>query len=312
MSTLRLGISGCGRLAEAGYLPALAGVPGLRLVAVCDPDAARRELVARVAGTGAAAYPSAEAMLESAGLDALLVCGPAATHLGDASMASRHGVRALVEKPPAADLREAREMAALELAPWLGFNRRFSALAGIRAELGPERPLELEMEIRYRRASWRPVSVRDDALADLGAHLADLAMWLGGGRPLRVATAELSQARAELGLEMSGGRALIRAATDRPFFERVASSGAERRIGGTARNVLARLRRGEGELVRSLRAELLAYEAALRTGSGGVLAGAVDGVRVMQVIEAARESARTGAPVDISPAAAWHRPEILA
>jgi predicted dehydrogenase len=300
MTRLRVGLSGCGRLAEAGYLPALRGVPGLHLVAVADPDPERRALIADA--SGARPFSGLAELLDASELDALLVAGPAATHRGDASLASAAGIRSLVEKPPAATAADARAMAALEHAPWIGFNRRFSALAGLRDDVPEGGPVRLELTIRYRRRSWDPVSVKDDALGDLGPHLVDLALWLTAAEPVRVSAASLSSSRARMVLQTTRGQAEIACATDRPFLEVAAvrdPRGASRRIGGPLENVLTRIRRGESALVASLRAELRAYEAALRGERGEALASASDGVAVMAAIEAARTSAAAGRAVDV-------------
>jgi predicted dehydrogenase len=297
VSALRLGLSGCGRLAEAGYLPALEEVPGLQLVAVADPNPARRELIAHMAG--AEPYASGAEMAESGRLDAMIVASPAGAHPADAAAASEAGITALVEKPPAAGVTGAVEMASLQHAPWIGFNRRFSALADVRGELPEAGPLELGLEIRYRRSGWSPVQGGDDALADLGPHLADLALWLTGAQAIAVREAHVHPDRAELLLETSRGTALMRCAIDRPHLERVAGAGAERTVGGFARNVIARVRRGEGPLVASLRAELQAYESAVRGEGEGPLATARDGVAVMEVLDAARRAHRSAAPAAI-------------
>ena len=46
---VRIGLVGCGRLAELGYIPALARVQGAELVAVADPDPIRRDRAASIA-----------------------------------------------------------------------------------------------------------------------------------------------------------------------------------------------------------------------------------------------------------------------
>ena len=65
---LRLGLVGCGRLAEAGYVPAIAATDGVELVAVADPRSDRRDLLASLAavhrgGTSAATFASAAELL---------------------------------------------------------------------------------------------------------------------------------------------------------------------------------------------------------------------------------------------------------
>ncbi len=113
-------------------------------------------------------------------------------------------IPALVEKPPGRDAAEAERLAALEPAVWVGFNRRFSHLAVLAPRVPENGELEVSLRLSYRRASWRAHEVSDDALGDLGPHLADLAACLLGG--------ELSSARADsIGPRPRPGRADRRA-----------------------------------------------------------------------------------------------------
>jgi predicted dehydrogenase len=295
MSALRLGIAGCGRLTELGYVPALRGLDGLHLAAVADPLADRRSAVAGAAvdtlGTRPTAYSGVGEMLAGQRLEAVVVATPAEAHARHAARASSTGVRALVEKPPAATAEAAASLAALPNPPWIGFNRRFSSVAALRSQLAGEERVDLDLEIRYRRSGWDPVSVDDDALADLGPHLVDLALWLSGAEPIEASASDLGRDRAKLVVRTTRGRATITCATDRAYRERVAATANGRSVswsaGGPVANALARLRRGEHPLVRSLRRQLGAYEAALRGGRAEPLATAEEGAAVMRVIEAA-------------------------
>lgn len=291
MSALRVGIVGCGRLAELGYVPAIAGTSAVELVAVADPDPARRKALA---GDGVSAFEDAAQLAESGAAEAVIVASPPAHHLEHARLAAEAGLPCLVEKPPAPDAEGARVIAGLDPAPWLGLNRRFDLLGSLRERIPDDGPLELELEISYRRASWRPHEVRDDALTDLGAHLADLALHLAGGGAARVARAQSGPDRAELELELARGRALLRAATDRPYRER----GVARRPGGeqlgsvstpgAVLGLVGRLRGREHPLVASLRAQVEAFARAARGGDPGPLATAADGLRAMVLIDEAR------------------------
>jgi predicted dehydrogenase len=300
---LRLGITGCGRLAEAGYLRALEALPGLRLVAVADPRPDRRQLLAERATRDLGVRPSTHGglteMLDRAAPQALIVASPPGEHAGDAGIASRAGITALVEKPPAPDADGAAAIARLRHPPYLGFNRRFSGAAALRGRLAGDGAVELRLELRYRRATWGPVAVHDDAAADLAPHLVDLALWLTGAEAVEVRSAELREERARIEVRTARGTARIACATDRAHLELAEAvvDGTTRRAwkrGGTLRNALARVTPGEPALVASLRAQLDAYESALRGGSAGALAQAADGVAVMRVIDAARESRRAG------------------
>jgi predicted dehydrogenase len=295
---LRLAIAGCGRLAELGYLPAIAGAGGVELAAVADPRAERRDLITRLAGKGrrsrgVATHADVADLLEAGGVEALVVASPPVVHLEHARLASEAGVACLVEKPPAPDLAAAERLAALDRPPWIGFNRRFQHAAPLLGAVPADGPVELFLELRYRRASWGAVSIRDDALLDLAPHLVDLALLLTGAPTATVRAARLTPERAELELDTGRGRARIRCATDRAHRERVVvrrpGGGriAATRAGGLVRGAATRLPAVAHPLVASLRSQLAAFAAAARGADAGLLATAEDGARAMRVIEAA-------------------------
>src|SRR5438876_8646929 len=106
---MRLGLVGCGRLAEIGYALAARRSGAVEIAAVADPDAARRDTVAH----DTPGYGSAAELIAAGGVDALVLATPAATHLADARLAAAAGLPTLVEKPPAPDAPAARALAEL-------------------------------------------------------------------------------------------------------------------------------------------------------------------------------------------------------
>lgn len=302
MTPLRLGLVGCGRLAEVGYIPAVARTPSLCLVAVADPDRSRRDLVADLArpdnGAEVSRYASADELITAAAVDVVVLVSPADAHRADAERAAAAGVPTLVEKPPAPDGAGAAALAALDPAPWVGFNRRFDpGVAAVRRAVPVDGPVELRLEIHYRRASWGAIAVADDALTDLGPHLVDWARWLLGAEVVAVGDVELAHERASLTLDLGGARAHLRAATDRPHHElaelrdRTGTVVARHRHGGLVAGVRGRLRRGPHPLVASLAAQLDALAGAVAGGPAPDLATAADGAACMAVLDAARASA---------------------
>ncbi len=291
---LRIGLVGCGRIASVGYVPAIAATGAVELIALADPCEQRgRDLAARVAnGTVPSWHPDARSLLESAPVEALVVASPVDQHSDAARHAAAAGLPCLVEKPPGPDLAAARELAELDPAPWVGFNRRFHQGAKLAAAVPASGPLELELELRYRRTSWDAHSVRDDVLLDLGTHLVDLALSLSGGAPAEVRSARAEPERAEIELETARGPALIRCASDRPHLERVVASWPGRRAasvtGGLVRGTVGRLTGRPHPLVGSLSRQLDAFAAAARGGDPGPLASAGEGAATMAVIDAAR------------------------
>jgi len=296
-SPLRLGLVGCGRLAELGYAPAARAASGVEIVAVTDPDRARRGLVA--AKLGASAHARLGELLAATSLDGIVICTPPEQHEEAAAIAAQADLAALVEKPPAPDAPGALRIAALTPAPWIAFNRRFDQ--GL--ELEPKMPagagLALRMVLHYRRKSWRPLQTRDDAMLDLVPHLVDLALFLTGSLPLAV-RANATHDRAGVVFATTRAEVRIECATNRPHRELVEIHGADgRRVagaerGGRARGALARLAPRTHPLVRSLTLQLEAYGRALRGEDAGPLATAGEGAAVMRVLDAARRSNALG------------------
>ncbi|MEX2619252.1 MAG: Gfo/Idh/MocA family oxidoreductase [Egibacteraceae bacterium] len=323
MAQLTIGLIGCGRLAELGYLPALAAVRGVRLGAVADPDLVRRQRLALLAGRlgePVTTHPSAADLLERAHVDALVLATPADAHLPDAELAAGAGLPVLVEKPPAGDAAGAARLAGLDPPPWIAFNRRFEpGNAQLRAAVPSDGPVHVQLEIRYRRRGWAPHTVADDALLDLGPHLVDLARWLLATEIRAVAGAAVTPTRAGAELRTTGATVRIDCATDRAHLERVElrdPSGrviARRRTGGLPAGVLARLPGGRGPhpLTASLTRQLTAFADAVHGGPALGLGTAADGLAVMQVIDAVRAcAAADGRPValpEAEPAQGHHR-----
>jgi predicted dehydrogenase len=311
--TVELGLIGCGRLAEAGYLPALAEVPGIRLAAVADPDAARRAHVAALAtanGDRVAAYPDLARLLAGTAVDAVVLASPPVAHPADATEAVSAGVPVLVEKPPAPDAAGAAAIARLAPAPWVGFNRRFDpGVQAVRPLVPPRGHVQLDLVIHYRRQSWRPIIVDDDVLTDLAPHAVDLARWLTGGEVIEVVGATVTPTRAELHLMLTRARARISLATDRPHRELVEvrdDRGAvvgRHRLGGLVAGVRGRIAPSPGPpaLVAALVGQLRAFGDAVRGEPAPALGTAVDGLAVMDVIDAIRTcAARGGRPTAVA------------
>jgi predicted dehydrogenase len=295
---LRVGLVGCGRLAEAGYLPAAAEARTVEITAVADPSRPRREALAQAGG--AVAFDGVSELIESDLVEALVIASPPAEHLAQAALAAAAGLPCLVEKPPAADAAGAAALAALEPAPWIGFNRRFQQGSELLEKLPREGDLELELELCYRRRSWNAHQVADEPLLDLAPHLVDLALLLAGPR-IAVRAASAGPHRCALVLETSRGTAWVRCANDRPHLERAVARRPGRRAlaksnsGGLATAAFARLGRRRHPLVVSLGRQLDAFAAAARGGDAGLLADAAQGARVMAVIDEARERAGAAA-----------------
>ena len=296
---MKLAIAGCGRISQVGYAPALRRVGGAELCALADPDRERREGLAAATGDPPTFDTVAE-LLDRTSPDAIVIASPPDHHVEQAQLAAAAGVPALVEKPPGRDAAEAEELAALEPPVYVGFNRRFSHLTAIAPRVPAEGELRLSLRLSYRRASWRAHQVRDDALADLGPHLADLAACLLGGELRSARAAAVAPERARVELTGARGSARLVCRTDSAWVERVevrrpsGELSARSVHGGAARAAIGRLRRSDHPLVDSLAGQLRALAGTLRGEEHGALATGRDGVVAMRALDAARKSAHNG------------------
>ncbi|HET8956095.1 MAG TPA: Gfo/Idh/MocA family oxidoreductase [Solirubrobacterales bacterium] len=328
---MRLGIAGCGRIAERGYVPAALAAEGVTIAGFADPDPGRLEQCAEIwkreSGREARSFDSASALLRSEPIDLLVVAVPAERHLGLAEEAAAAGVPCLVEKPPAPDLAGAESLAALDPQPYLAFNRRFLQGLALRDRIPLEGWLELDLELRFRREAWGAHESRDEALLDAGIHLIDLACHLSGAAPIAVRQAQIAPARAALELELTRARARVSCATDRSHREAVTVRDRGGKLLGVSewggmRSRLGRIFGQSDPLVGSLQRQLEALRDSApqlhhplhpaEVGGGAVggrrrgmrLANAADGIAAMAVVDAARRSAGlNGAEVTVAPAA---------
>jgi predicted dehydrogenase len=199
---LRLGLVGFGKLVRDYYLPALRGLAGARVIAVADPLVASRRAASQRL-PGAALYSGHRAMLEGAGLDAVLVASPPSTHLEVWSDAIARGLPAFVEKP----LLLSGQLANLAVRDnprlMVDFNRRFWPAYGRARDLVRQgrlgAPLHLEFALhldvfRWSVVTWHRLDLSEGGLLhDLGSHAIDLALEVVGQEPDRVTAATSSQ-----------------------------------------------------------------------------------------------------------------------
>ncbi|HEU5104860.1 MAG TPA: Gfo/Idh/MocA family oxidoreductase [Solirubrobacterales bacterium] len=298
---MRIGIAGCGRIAERGYVPAALAAPEIEIAGFADPNPERLERCRRLwaqSGNEAPGFADVGELLAAAPINLLVVAAPADFHVALAAEAAAAGVRSLVEKPPAPDLAGARQLAELDPQPLLAFNRRFLQGVELRDSIPSEGWLELDLELRFRRDAWGAHEARDETLLDAGLHLIDLACHLLGSAPIAVRRAELEHERASLELELARGRARINCATDRSHREVVSVRDRSGRLLGSThwgglRTRIAGVLGKPDPLVLSLQRQLEAIPE---------VATAQDGATAMAVVEAAKRSAKlNGAEITVAP-----------
>jgi predicted dehydrogenase len=169
---LRVGVAGAGHFGRHHALKVAASERAL-LAGIYDPDEERAKTVGWEAGAPSLAF---ESLL--AGCDALIVAAPAEAHHRLAAAALRGSKHVLVEKPIAATLEEADDLAALSIERGLvlqvGHLERFSAAHGaVAGRMG--RPLYIEAT---RIAPFKTRGTDVSVILDLMIHDLDLILSL--------------------------------------------------------------------------------------------------------------------------------------
>lgn len=107
---IRVGVIGAGTWG-INHVRVLAAEPRCRVVAVAEPDEAKRALIAELA-PGARWTPSADEVVRAPDIDAVVIASPASTHVALALEAFAAGKHALIEKPVARTVEDARRVEA--------------------------------------------------------------------------------------------------------------------------------------------------------------------------------------------------------
>ncbi len=203
MADVRMGVIGCGSIAEIAHFPSIALQPEAKLAAVCDANQGRAEAAAAKWGAEQW-FTDYRTMFEKAHLDAVVIATPNNVHRNQAIAAAQAGVHVVVEKPLAVTNREAWDIvkackkAGVKL--MVGCDRRFwvhnewaKALIdqGVIGNLLMSRASLHEHWHNYQNH----VAVTDfrlnckvaggAAVNDTGAHAIDLLTWLNGSKVKR-------------------------------------------------------------------------------------------------------------------------------
>lgn len=127
MAKIRVGVIGCGSIAQHRHLPEYKSNKNVEIVAVCDINEERAQAVAEKYGVKA--YTNYEELVSSGLVDVVSVCTPNYLHAPISIAALNAGLHVLCEKPMATSKQEAEEMiaAAKESGKKLmiGHNQRF-------------------------------------------------------------------------------------------------------------------------------------------------------------------------------------------
>ncbi len=189
--TFGIGIIGLGEMGQA-HARAVAGLEHARLVAVAEPDAARREMAAEIGA--ARAYADYREMLRSDDIQGVVVATPDALHVEPCLAAAAAGKAVLVEKPIATTELDSQAIIdacrAAGVLLMVGHVLRFfpeyveakkSVEAGRLGRL-------VSLFARRTNVITQPERLkgRVGVLMFLGVHDFDILRWVGGSEPVRI------------------------------------------------------------------------------------------------------------------------------
>lgn len=333
---LKLGLIGCGHIAELVHLEVLARLPDVELTAFADCDAKRPEQF-RKRAPKAACFEDYRQLLQIPELDAAVICLPPALHAEAAVAAFEHGKHVYLEKPLATNLEAAKDV----ISAWkkakrvgmIGFNYRFNPLfQQLRGHIAAESigalvgARSIFSTARRDLPVWKRVrNTGGGVLLELASHHIDLLRFFFQ-REVREVQAEIRSHANEddtawLQLELEGGLCAqsffsFNAVEEDRFevfgdkgkltVDRYRSSAVEMVRSGEefspwrrAERVVAQLSGGAYRIRKALASgQELSYRTALGvfvdavTGGAGAAPDLEDGLRALEVIEAAECSSR--------------------
>jgi len=172
---LRVGVVGVGVMGS-NHARVFAGLPGTELVGVADPDRKQAEFVARTLGCTATA--GVEDLLDRR-VDAITVAAPTHLHRDIALKCIARGVHIMVEKPIASSVEEGREIIAAarraNLTLMVGHVERFNpAVESIKEAIRGEDILSIAIT---RVGPFPPRMSNVGVVIDLAVHDIDLIRW---------------------------------------------------------------------------------------------------------------------------------------
>ncbi|MDR2488871.1 MAG: Gfo/Idh/MocA family oxidoreductase [Desulfovibrio sp.] len=191
---IRIGIAGCGRIAEKHFGAIAAHADDCELAAICDVDS--DVLTRHAAECGAPCFARYEDMLREGGCDLVALCTPSGLHAAQAVLAARHGAHVVTEKPMATRWQDGLNMVrACDEANVRLFvvkqNRRNATLRLLKRAVEEKRFGRIHMahlnvfwtrpQGYYDSAAWRGTWEMDGgAFMNQASHYVDLLEWLIG------------------------------------------------------------------------------------------------------------------------------------
>ncbi len=193
LEKLKIGIIGCGGIANGKHMPSLAKLDDVEMVAFCDIVEERADKAARDYGVeGAKVYTDYRELLEDKSIDIVHVCTPNRSHSKITVAALEAGKHVMCEKPMAKTSADAQKMvdAAKRTGKKLsiGYQNRFRTDSRYlyrlcrRGDLG-EIYFAKAHAIRRRAVPTWGVFLNEEEqgggpLIDIGTHALDLTLWM--------------------------------------------------------------------------------------------------------------------------------------
>lgn len=195
MAELRVGVIGCGSIANRKHLPALKTEKRVEIVAFCDIVVERAQQAANEYGiAGAGIYEDYRKLLEDTSIDVVHVCTPNVSHCEISVAAMEAGKHVLCEKPMAITGADAKKMVDTAKRTGkkltIGYQNRFRPDATFLRNVIDEGHIG---EIYYGKAhairrravpTWGVFTDKQKQgggpLIDIGTHALDLTLWYMG------------------------------------------------------------------------------------------------------------------------------------
>lgn len=192
MKKLRIGIIGCGGIANGKHMPSLKKLDNVEMVAFCDLILERAQEAAEKYGIeGAKCYEKYEDMLANEELDVVHVCTPNNAHAPASIAAMEAGCHVMCEKPMAKTVAQAQSMLDAQKRTGkkltIGYQNRYRPdstylkKACVRGDLGDIYYAKATALRRRAVPTWG-VFLDEEAqgggpLIDIGTHALDLTLW---------------------------------------------------------------------------------------------------------------------------------------
>ena len=202
MEKVKIGIIGCGGIANGKHMPALSKLDNVEMVAFCDLIEERAEKAAKEYGTAdAKVYTDYQGLLQDASIDVVHVCTPNRSHSFITVDALHSGKHVMCEKPMAKTAADAKKMldAAKKTGKKLtiGYQNRFRSDSWYLKATCEEGALgdvyyAKAHAIRRRAVPTWGVFLNEEEqgggpLIDIGTHALDLTLWcMDNYKPKRV------------------------------------------------------------------------------------------------------------------------------